>query len=67
MLEACFSEQASFSVRISGGGLIGPFKSKSGIMVLMIGSMAKQTDVCCHFISTSSWKSRPTGLSSFLT
>ena len=51
MLEACFAEQASFSMRIAGGDLIGPFESKSGIMNLMTGSMAEQTDVRRHVIS----------------
>ena len=51
MLEACFAEQASFSMRIAGGDLIGPFESKSGIMDLMTGSMAEQTDVRRHVIS----------------
>jgi 3-phenylpropionate/cinnamic acid dioxygenase small subunit len=51
MLEACFAEQASFSLRIAGGDLIGPFESKSGIMDLMTGSMAEQTDVRRHVIS----------------
>ena len=51
MLEACFVEQANFSMRIAGGDLIGPFESKSGIMDLMTGSMAEQTDVRRHVIS----------------
>ena len=51
MLEACFAEQASLSMRIAGGDLIGPFESKSGIMDLMTGSMAEQTDVRRHVIS----------------
>lgn len=51
MLEACFAEQANFSMRIAGGDLIGPFESKSGIMNLMTGSMAEQTDVRRHVIS----------------
>jgi 3-phenylpropionate/cinnamic acid dioxygenase small subunit len=51
ILEACFAEQASFSMQIAGGDLIGPFESKSGIMDLMTGSMAEQTDVRRHVIS----------------
>ena len=51
MLGACFSEQASFCVRIFGGDLIGLFESKSGIMGLMTGSMSEQTDVRRHVIS----------------
>jgi 3-phenylpropionate/cinnamic acid dioxygenase small subunit len=51
MLEACFAEQASFSMRIAGGDLIGPFESKSGIMGLMTESMTEQTDVRRHVIS----------------
>ena len=51
MLGACFAEQASFSMRISGGDLIGPFESKSDIMGLMTGSMSEQTDARRHVIS----------------
>ena len=51
MLEACFAKQASFSMRIAGGSLIGPFESKNGIMSLMTGSMAEQNDVRRHVIS----------------
>ena len=51
MLGGCFTEQASFSMRIAGGDLIGPFESKSAIMDLMTGSMAEQTDVRRHVIS----------------
>ena len=51
LLEACFAKQASFSMRIAGGDLIGPFESKSGIMDLMTGSMEEQTDVRRHVIS----------------
>ena len=38
-------------MRIAGSDLIGPFESKSGIMALMTGSMAEQTDVRRHVIS----------------
>jgi 3-phenylpropionate/cinnamic acid dioxygenase small subunit len=51
MLGGCFTEQASFSMRIAGGDLIGPFENKSGIMGLMTGSMSEQTDVRRHVIS----------------
>ena len=51
MLGECFAEQASFSMRIAGGDLIGPFESKSGIMGLMTGSMSEQADVRRHVIS----------------
>ena len=45
MLEACFAEQASLSMRNAGGGLIGPFESKSNILGLMTGPMSVQADV----------------------
>ena len=51
ILERCFAEQSSFSMRIAGSDLIGPFESKSGIMGLMTGSMAEQNDVRRHVIS----------------
>ena len=51
ILETCFAEQASFSMRIAGGDLIGPFEGKSGIMGLMTGSMEEQADVRRHVIS----------------
>ena len=52
MLEACFAEQASFSMRSAGGGLIGPLESRSNILGLMTGPMSVQTDVLRHVISS---------------
>ena len=51
MLENCFSPAASFSMRIAGGDLVGPFEGRESIMGLMTGSMAEQTDVRRHVIS----------------
>jgi 3-phenylpropionate/cinnamic acid dioxygenase small subunit len=51
MLEASFSTDASFSMRIAGGDLIGPFEGRDAIMELMTGSMNEQTDVRRHVIS----------------
>lgn len=51
MLAASFAEDASFSMRIAGGDLIGPFESREGIMQLMTGAMAEQTDKRRHVVS----------------
>lgn len=51
MLEASFSKDASFSMRIAGGDLVGPFESRDAIMGLMTGSMNEQTDVRRHLVS----------------
>ena len=51
MLEASFSTDASFSMRIAGGDLVGPFEGREAIMGLMTGSMNDQTDVRRHVIS----------------
>ena len=51
MLAACFAEDAEFTLRIAGGDLVGPFEGREGIMGLMTGSMAEQTDQRRHNIS----------------
>jgi 3-phenylpropionate/cinnamic acid dioxygenase small subunit len=51
MLEGSFSADASFSMRIAGGDLVGPFEGREAIMGLMTGSMSEQTDVRRHIIS----------------
>ena len=51
MLENCFTAGASFSMRIAGGDLVGPFEGREAIMALMTGSMDEQTDVRRHVIS----------------
>jgi 3-phenylpropionate/cinnamic acid dioxygenase small subunit len=51
MLEASFSKDASFTMRIAGGDLVGPFEGREAIMGLMTGSMNDQTDVRRHIIS----------------
>jgi 3-phenylpropionate/cinnamic acid dioxygenase small subunit len=51
MLEASFSNDASFSMRIAGGDMVGPFEGRDAIMDLMTGSMNEQTDVRRHVIS----------------
>ncbi len=51
MLESSFAENASFTMRIAGGDLVGPFEGREAIMSLMSGSMNEQTDVRRHVIS----------------
>ena len=51
MLEDGFTPDASLTMRIAGGDLIGPFDGREAIMGLMSGSMAEQTDVRRHVIS----------------
>lgn len=58
MLAASFAADASFSMRVAGGDLIGPFESREGIMQLMTGAMVEQTDKRRHVVSNIF--SRPT-------
>ena len=51
MLEDCFTVDASFSMRIAGGDLVGPFEGREAIMKLMTDSMESQTDVRRHVVS----------------
>ena len=51
MLESCFAADASLSMRIADGDLIGPFEGREAIMGLMRGSMDEQTDVRRHVVS----------------
>ena len=51
MLAAGFAVDAEFTLRIAGGDLVGPFEGREGIMELMTGSMAEQTDQRRHNIS----------------
>lgn len=51
MLAGSFAENASLSMRIGGGDLIGPFENREGIMKLMTDSMAEQTDQRRHVVS----------------
>lgn len=46
-----FASDASFTMRIAGGDLIGPFEGRDAIMGLMAGSMEEQTDVRRHVVS----------------
>lgn len=66
MLGSCFAGQASFSMRIGGGDLVGPFEGRDAIMGLMTGSMAEQTDVRRHVVSNIFFdprESEPTAVS----
>ena len=51
MLEACFTADAVFSIRIAGGDLVGPFKGREDIMSLYRSSLETQTDVRRHVVS----------------
>ena len=50
-LESGFTEDASLSMRIAGGDLIGPFAGREAIMKLFTDSMAEQNDVRRHVVS----------------
>ena len=50
-LEAGFAPEASMSLRIAGGDLIGPFEGRPAILELMRNSMAQQSDVRRHVVS----------------
>jgi len=51
MLAGTFAADARFTLRIAGGDLIGPFEGRDGIMQLMRGATAEQTDKRRHVIS----------------
>ena len=51
ILAACFAADATFTLRIAGGDLVGPFENREGIMQLMTGAMAEQTDKRRHVVS----------------
>ncbi len=51
LLESGFAPDATLTMRVAGGDLIGPFEGREAIMGLMTGSMAEQTDVRKHVIS----------------
>lgn len=50
-LGALFAENASFSLRIAGGDLIGPFQGREAIMEMISNAVAVQTDQRRHVIS----------------
>jgi ketosteroid isomerase-like protein len=50
-LESGFIPDASLSMRIAGGDLIGPFEGREAIMKLFTDSMAQQSDVRRHVVS----------------
>lgn len=47
-MKSVFTEDATFSMRIQGGDLIGPFEGRDAIMKLMTDSLASQTDQRRH-------------------
>jgi 3-phenylpropionate/cinnamic acid dioxygenase small subunit len=51
MVEASFAENATMSMRIADGELIGPFEGRSAIMQLMSDTLAIQEDQRRHVIS----------------
>ncbi|MEL7045169.1 MAG: nuclear transport factor 2 family protein [Pseudomonadota bacterium] len=52
MLEACFTQDAAFSIQIAGAPeLMGPFEGREAIMGLYRGSLEAQTDVRRHVVS----------------
>jgi 3-phenylpropionate/cinnamic acid dioxygenase small subunit len=51
MLQACFVEEASMTIQVSGQEPVGPFNGRDAIMQLFHGSMATQTDTRRHVIS----------------
>lgn len=66
LLESCFCEEATFSILIRGGDMIGPFTGREAIMALYAGAMEQQTDVRRHVVSNLLFESEgpePTALS----
>jgi|TARA_B110000902_G_scaffold266898_1_gene356757 3-phenylpropionate/cinnamic acid dioxygenase small subunit len=62
MLKASFSNDASFSMRIAGGDMVGPFEGRDAVMDLLAGSMKEQTDVRRHVISNIFFDSNSTDI-----
>ena len=50
-LEAGFAKNATMSMRIAGGDLVGPFEGRAAVMKLFTDSMATQSDVRRHIVS----------------
>ena len=50
-LAACFAEDATMSMQIAGGDLVGPFEGRNSIMELYRGAKSTQTDVRRHDIT----------------
>lgn len=50
-LGALFTDNASFSLRIAGGDLVGPFEGRGAIVDMMSAAVAMQTDQRRHMIS----------------
>lgn len=50
-IEACFTPDASMTVNIAGGTVVGPFEGRDAIMGLMAASIEAQTDVRKHVVS----------------
>lgn len=69
LLESCFAPDASLSMCIAGGDLIGPFNGREAIMELNRGAMADQSDVRKHVVSNIFFDDSDAGttVTSFLT
>lgn len=50
-IEACFTPDATFTLHVSDGSVVGPFEGREAIMGLMSGAIEVQTDVRKHGIS----------------
>lgn len=61
-LAECFSPEASFSLRVAGGELVGPFEGRDQIMGLMTGAMEQQTDQRRHMVSNLFFGDSPAGV-----
>ena len=58
LLEACFTPDAAFSIKIDGvDEPIGPFEGSEAIMGLYRGSLEAQTDVRRHVVSNAFFES----------
>ena len=58
LLEACFTDDAAFSIRIAGvEEMMGPFVGREAIMGLYRGSLDAQTDVRRHVVSNAFFES----------
>lgn len=50
-IEACFTAEATFTLNLPDGTVVGPFEDRDAIMGLMAGAIEVQTDVRKHGIS----------------
>ena len=51
LLESCFTEDASFTVHIAGGGTVGPLQPRKDVMEFFRAALGAQTDRRRHVLT----------------